>query len=404
MGRIVLRPAGEGRIAVAFRYDERLVEKIKGVAGRRWHGQERYWSVPATPGMVERLAELFAGEEVVVDSALARGEPVGGAEAHPVIGQLEQELTLRGYTYQTRKNYRLQLVRFLRWLQRDPAAASGGDLRCYIEGMAARDGLSASYCNQARAMLVVLYGTVLREPEKVENLPRMQEPKQLPVVLGRQEVNRLFRVTTNLKHRALLMLAYSAGLRVSEVVHLKKGDIDVERRQIRVAGGKGQKDRYTLLADAALAVLREYVRAYRPQEWLFPGEKAGQPLTARTAQHIFERAKRRAGIAKEASFHSLRHAFATHLLEDGVDIRYIQELLGHTCVETTQRYTHVAQQALGRIRSPLDSFIDGAEEGTSSEAQLRPAVPRAGRGHPVRGDTKVTQAKRERGQGRTIMS
>ena len=123
------------------------------------------------------------------------------------------------------------------------------------------------------------------------------------------------------------------------------------------------KDRYTLLSAVALEVVRAYRRAYRPREWLFPGAERGKPLCVRSAQHIFEQAVRRAGIEKEVTFHSLRHAFATHLLEDGVDIRYIQELLGHSNVETTQRYTHVAQQALGRLRSPLDNWMAGAESG-----------------------------------------
>jgi len=229
--------------------------------------------------------------------------------------------------------------------------------------MAGGDQLSASYCNQARAMLQILYETILRQPEKVVDIPRMREAKQLPVVLSREEVGRLLRVTANLKHRALLMLAYSAGLRVGEVVRLRVSDIDPERRQIRVQGGKGQKDRYTLLSEVALETVQAHVRAHRPKEWLFPGEDPERPLSVRSAQHIFEQCKAKAGIQKRASFHSLRHAFATHLLEDGVDIRYIQELLGHTSVETTQRYTHVAQQAMGRIRSPLDTLMTREEGG-----------------------------------------
>jgi site-specific recombinase XerD len=233
--------------------------------------------------------------------------------------------------------------------------------------MASRDRLSASYCNQARAQLQILYGQVLRQPGKVADLPRMHEPKQLPVVLSREEVGQLLEVTANLKHQTLLMVAYSAGLRVGEVVQLKIGDIDASRLQIRVRGGKGQKDRYTLLSEVALEAVRAYVKAYGLREWLFPGPGGAKPLSIRSAQHIFERAKRKAGIEKEATFHSLRHAFATHLLEDGVDIRYIQELLGHSNVETTQRYTHVAQQAMGRLRSPLDNWVAGREGGKLEE-------------------------------------
>jgi site-specific recombinase XerD len=372
MAQVLLRPMAGGRIAVVFvyGYNAALVEKIRGVAGRVWHREERHWSVPDEPGAVERLSELFAEEGVEVAPAL-RAQYLERTdtrkEANLFVQQLEQELVLRGYTYQTRKNYRLHALRFLSWLNREPGVASRAELRCYIEEMAAGDQLSASYCNQARAMLQILYGRILRQPDKVAELPRMQAPKQLPVVLSREEVGRLLEATRKLKHRTLLMIAYSAGLRVGEVVQLKVGDIDQDRQQIRVRGGKGQKDRYTLLSVVALETLRVYMRAYRPREWLFPGADPENPLCVRTAQHIFEQAVCKAGIGKEATFHSLRHAFATHLLEDGVDIRYIQELLGHSNVETTQRYTHVAQQALGRLRSPLDNWMAEAEGGHSGD-------------------------------------
>jgi len=203
---------------------------------------------------------------------------------------------------------------------------------------------------------MLLYEAVLKQPGKVCDLPRMKRPEQLSVVLSREEVARLLKVVTNLKHKALLMIAYSAGLRVGEVVRLKVSDIDSQRMQIRVTAGKGAKDRYTLLSETALVVLREYFRAYKPKDWLFPGGEIGDHLSERSAQQIFQDAKKKAGIGKSATFHTLRHSFATHLLEDGVDIRYIQELLGHGTVETTQRYTHVTQKGMERIKSPLDNL------------------------------------------------
>jgi site-specific recombinase XerD len=184
----------------------------------------------------------------------------------------------------------------------------------------------------------------------------MKRPQQLPVVLSREEVSKLLQVTSNLKHKALLMAAYSAGLRVGEVVRLKVSDIDSRRMQIRVTAGKGAKDRYTLLAETALTVLRDYFRAYKPKDWLFPGERPTDHLSERSAERIFERAKAGAGIQKPATFHTLRHSFATHLLEEGVDIRYFQELLGHGTVKTTERYTHVTRKGMERIKSPLDNL------------------------------------------------
>jgi site-specific recombinase XerD len=164
-------------------------------------------------------------------------------------------------------------------------------------------------------------------------------------------------MTANLKHKALLMAAYSAGLRVGEVVRLKISDIDSKRMQIRVTAGKGAKDRYRLLSEVALETLREYYKRYKLEDWLFPGEDESNHLSERSAQKIFERARKRAGMTKPATFHTLRHSFATtHLLEDGVDIRYIQELLGHGSIETTERYTHVTQKGMERIKSPLDNL------------------------------------------------
>ncbi len=174
--------------------------------------------------------------------------------------------------------------------------------------------------------------------------------------MSREEVAKLLKVTYNLKHKALLMTAYSAGLRVGEAVRLKVSNIDSKRMQIRVTAGKGAKDRYTLLSETALQLLREYFKKFKPRDWLFPGDDSTDHLSERAAQQVFSRARKNAGINKPATFHTLRHSFATHLLEDGVDMRYIQELLGHGSIRTTERYTHVSQRAMGRIKSPLDTF------------------------------------------------
>ena len=239
----------------------------------------------------------------------------------------------------------------------EPEKATREDIRAYIVQMATSGLVSASYCRGARAALIFLYATVLKRAEQVRDLPNMKRPSQLPIVLSREEVVRLFKVTNNLKHRALLMTAYSAGLRVGEVVRLKIGEIDSGRMQIRVTAGKGAKDRYVPLSPRALEGLREYCRAFKPKNWLFPGDDATDHLSERAAQHVFEDAKARACIKKKATFHTLRHSYATHLLEDGVDLITIKNLLGHGDIRTTMIYLHVAQFPTGRkVHSPLDSL------------------------------------------------
>jgi len=186
--------------------------------------------------------------------------------------------------------------------------------------------------------------------------------KKLPVILDKDEALRIFQVLDNLKHRTMLMLVYSAGLRVGEVVKLKIEDLDSKRKLIHLHCAKGKKDRYTLLSDVALDSLRTYYKEYKPKDYLFEGAEGRKHLSERSIQQVFERAVKKAGIRKHVTVHSLRHAFATHLLESGVDLRYIQELLGHASSKTTEIYTHVSKKSLGKIVSPLDmAFHTGSK-------------------------------------------
>lgn len=185
--------------------------------------------------------------------------------------------------------------------------------------------------------------------------PRPKE-RRLPTVLSAEEVRRLLAAVDNPKHLALLMLLYSAGLRAGEVVRLRVEDIDDDRGLVHVARGKGRKDRYTLLSTVARAAIADYRLRFRPGPWLFPGNRPGHHLSTRSLQKIVARARARAGITKRLTAHTLRHSFATHLLEAGIDLRYIQELLGHASSRTTEIYTHVSNRELSRIRSPLDAL------------------------------------------------
>jgi site-specific recombinase XerD len=190
----------------------------------------------------------------------------------------------------------------------------------------------------------------------VYEVRRPRKDKKLPIVLSKEEVAKILSSVDNIKHRAMLMLAYSAGLRVGEIVRLKIEDIDSERMLIHIKGSKGRKDRYTLLSEMALQTLRGYWRQYKPDKWLFEGARAGRYISTRTVDKILEHACERADIKKDVSVHTLRHSFATHLLEGGTDLRYIQELLGHQSSKTTEIYTHVSTKSIGKIKSPLDTL------------------------------------------------
>jgi site-specific recombinase XerD len=229
-------------------------------------------------------------------------------------------------------------------------------MEAYLLHLVQERGISRSYHSQAVSALRFLLETVLGRPRLAQRIPRPRKSATLPDVLSREEVVRLLRAPRNLKHRALLHLLYSSGLRVSEVVRLRPADVEEERGVVRVRGGKGRKDRQTLLAQRAVQTLRDYRGAYVCDTWLFPGARPDRHLSTRSAQRIVARAARRAGLKKRVTPHTLRHSFATHLLEAGTNLRIIQELLGHQSTRTTQRYTHVANSTLASIRSPLDSL------------------------------------------------
>ena len=271
---------------------------------------------------------------------------------------VRRELRLRNYSQKTIKAYKSCLRSFVGFFSpRHPRDLSEGDLRNYLMHLIEQEKLAAGSVNQVINALRFLYVEHYRRPLVLGELPRPKKGRKLPVVLSLEEIKALFEGLGNIKHRLILMVAYSAGLRVSEVVHLKPADIDGQRKLIHIHYGKGEKDRYTLLSDVVLQELREYWKAYRPKVWLFEGQKEGKQYSVRSAEKVFERAKNKAGIKKKVSIHSLRHSFATHLLEQGTDIRYIQELLGHSSVKTTEIYTHVSRRKIQTIKSPIDQIL-----------------------------------------------
>lgn len=220
-----------------------------------------------------------------------------------------------------------------------------------------QENTSHAYVNQALSAIKFYYSNVLKKGKLLYDIPRPKKEKKLPNVLSHSEVLSILESISNYKHKSILALVYSAGLRVSEVVNLKINDIDSDRMLIHVIQGKGRKDRYTMLSQFALEILREYAKNERLKEWLFRGGKDGTHITERSVQKVFGNASKKANINKKVSVHTLRHSFATHLLEGGTDLRYIQELLGHKSSKTTELYTHVSKSNLSKIESPLDRII-----------------------------------------------
>jgi len=225
----------------------------------------------------------------------------------------------------------------------------------FLQYSIAEKEFSASYVNQVISAVKIVQKDILGKEWDPIKIKRPRRPKKLPVVLSKEEVKSMIEITRNLKHRAILAVIYSAGLRISEVTFLHPSDIDSDRKQIRVLG-KGNKYRYTLLSENTLTMLRIYWRAYKPERYLFEGQKQGQPISKETIQSVFRHSCKKAGIKKQATVHSLRHSFATHLLENGINLKIIQSLLGHSSLRTTSIYLHVTRFDPASIKSPFDEI------------------------------------------------
>ncbi len=269
--------------------------------------------------------------------------------------QMLQQMQLKGYSINTIEAYLQSIIQLSKHYNQSPDQLSTEQIRTFIQRNMIEKKYSQSNINQLISALKILYIQVLGRAWDDVAIPRSRVKFKLPVVLSRQEVERLLGVITNIKHRAMLSVAYSAGLRVSELTGLKPADIDSQRMQIRVVQAKGNKDRYTLLSCSALEQLRLHYKLYRPSVWLFETRK-GVAISNRTVQLVFQKALGKAGITKGVSVHALRHSFATHLMEQGVSLAIIQQLLGHKSLRTTSIYLHVQQYALNSVKSPLDSL------------------------------------------------
>lgn len=269
--------------------------------------------------------------------------------------RMRDDLELRGFSLHTQKEYLMRVTHFARYFGKLPDKLGEEEVKEYFLHLTRDKHASYGVLNMTYCALKFIYTVTLGRPWEVEKIPRLKRPVKMPVILDKGEVRRLIVLTENLKHKTILTMAYSSGLRISEVAHLKVSDIDTARMTVLVRQGKGKKDRYTILSKAALGTLTQYLETYKPASWLFPGATSNKPITESSIGCVMRAAKNRAGITKRATIHTLRHSFATHLLEQGTDIRSVQSLLGHRSIMTTVVYLHVSPKSLSRVTSPLDT-------------------------------------------------
>lgn len=270
--------------------------------------------------------------------------------------RMDDAMVLRGFALRTRESYLAAVTALAKHYHRSPDLLSSEEVQAYLLHLIVQRRLAYASVNQAACACRFLFGAVLRRPQERFDIPMAKAPKTLPRILSREEVSRLFDAAANLRARTLLMTTYAAGLRVSEVCALLLADIESapDRMCLKVRQGKGSRDRYTMLSPALLASLREYWRLCRPSTWLFPNPPGTGPIDPQTAQRMYCAARDRAGLGRQGGIHTLRHCFATHLLESGADIHTIQRLLGHGHVSTTMRYFHLAHHKLTGTTSPLE--------------------------------------------------
>lgn len=270
------------------------------------------------------------------------------------------DMRIRNLSPATQRNYLLSVALFARHFGKSPDKLGREDIRTYQIYLLGEKKLSPATLNVRVSALRFFYGVTLKQDWDIKTIPYARKPKRLPIVLSREEVARLFEAVRNLKHRTVLMTMYATGLRVSEVTRLKVSDIDSSRMSIRVEQSKGNKDRYVMLSKKLLTCLRTYWREYRPAGWLFIKNRGTGHLPISTVVAVCKQARKDAGIKKKVTPHTLRHCFATHLLEEGTDLRTIQILLGHSSLSTTAIYMHVAIRNIRDVQSPFDLLPDSS--------------------------------------------
>ena len=351
-----------GRLRLILSYNVEFSRLIQEIPYCRWDSKNRWWSVPYSDKIIQRLKEIALGldlqfrleQEEQGNKGKPRLNPLDVPNYRPCPEIYKLKLRELRYSEHTIRSYTNLFEEFINYYHSfDIDRIDETMITAFLRYLVIERKVSISYQNQAINAIKFYYERVLGGQRKVYLVDRPRSETKLPVVLSQEEVCEILKATVNLKHKAILMTIYSAGLRISEAIQLKVSDIDSQRMKIRITQAKGKKDRYTLLAAKTLDLLRQYVRLYKPKLWLFEGQK-GEQYSNRSIQAILKASLSKTKIQKRVTVHTLRHSFATHLLENGTDLRYIQSLLGHGSSKTTEIYTHVTTRGFEQIKSPLD--------------------------------------------------
>lgn len=353
-------------VLLIFPFDQELKETIKTYPGADWQPKLKAWSIPYSDEITARLLSLLKGKARVDYSEFRKLKltetenlklKAMDSRTTVEIEKFSDWMRSRRYSESTIRNYVHSLGLFLRFTgKKDPEEITNADLETFHKDYIISRKYSASFQSLVINAVKLYFSNRLKRKIEPIEIERPKNPRLLPHVLSKEEVKAILTAHKNIKHRAMLSLIYACGLRRSELLNLKPEDIHSSRGMLRVNQGKGKKDRMVPISEKMLELLREYYRFEKPSVYLFEGQTAGKAYSGKSLENVMNQAVAKSNLRQKATLHWLRHSYATHLLESGTDLRYIQELLGHSSSKTTEIYTHVSQKSLQKIRSPFDDL------------------------------------------------
>ncbi len=364
---------GEKRIKLAFSYNKELTEIIKNIEGIRWSKTQNSWHIPYTKEAYNKFKKFIEGKAIIIlnkdekkneeklENKISKTticKSISDIEvALKEIDNFKSWLVQKRYSDNTIRTYTEAIKIFFCFFKgKTPAELTNKDIDYFNNHYIISNNYSTSFQNQILNAIKLFYSKTQNYKIEIEKIERPRREHKLPNVLSKKEVSMILNSLRNTKHRTMLSVIYACGLRRSELLNLKPADIESKRGLLLIKNAKGKKDRIVPLSDRLLSILREYYKLYKPKKWLFEGQVPGEQYSAKSLQSVLKQAIAKAGIKKPVTLHWLRHSYATHLLENGTDLRYIQELLGHKSSRTTEIYTHVSTKSLLNIKSPFDSL------------------------------------------------